>query len=163
MSARSSSPSGGPHRPRAAGRIRAGAAALLAASALAAAIPARPAAAQALYTRRLANGSRLVLVTGPEATVTCAAWPVRGEGGAVRVASLIRSDLTLIADLEAALAGDGPAPPVVVAVGDASASDLTGLLERVLAGRTPARIPPGPPPVAEEGASLPLCRGRRRG
>lgn len=153
MSARSSSPSGGPHRPRAAGRIRAGAAALLAASALAAAIPARPAAAQALYTRRLANGSRLVLVTGPEATVTCAAWPVRGEGGAVRVASLIRSDLTLIADLEAALAGDGPAPPVVVAVGDASASDLTGLLERVLAGRTPARIPPGPPPVAEEGGT----------
>jgi hypothetical protein len=111
----------------------------------------RPVAAQALHVSRLANGSELVVVAEPLADATTVVWPPPTEGDE-RVVAVTSGDLTLIADLETRLMGDGdaPAPAVVVAVGGASVRDLEALLERVFAGRAPAKVPnPDPRPVVE--------------
>jgi len=93
-------------------------------------------AAQALYVERLGGGTELLVVAQPLADATTVIWPspVASQEGPVAVTS---GDLTMVADIEAALAGDetAPAPPVVVAVGGATVSDLRTLLERLLSQR----------------------------
>ena len=99
-------------------------------------------AGQALYVDHLDGGTELLVVAQPLADATTVVWPspVEGEDGSVVVTS---GDLTLVADIEAALAGDvtTPAPPVVVAVGGASVSDLRALIERLLSQRPLASSP----------------------
>jgi hypothetical protein len=101
-------------------------------------------AAQALYVDRLESGAELLVVAQPLADATSVVWPTSSEGkeGAMSVTS---GDLTLVADLESALAGDETtaAPPVIVAVGGVPVSDLRALLERVL-GQRPLAAPPKP-------------------
>ena len=95
-----------------------------------------PIAAQALYTDRLDSGVELLVVAQPLADATSVVWPsVTGDGGTPVVVT--SGDLTLVANLEAALSDDetAPAPSVIVAVGGASVSDLRSLLARVLANR----------------------------
>ena len=62
-------------------------------------------------------------------------------------------DLTLVANLEAALGGDeiAASPPVIVAVGGASVSDLRTLLDRILAHRPVASVRPVPQELLVEG------------
>ena len=95
-----------------------------------------PIAAQALYVDRLENGVELLVVAQPLADATTVVWPssVAGDGTPVAVTS---GSLTLVANLEAALGDDEAAasPPVIVAVGGASVSDLRRLFDRVLANR----------------------------
>jgi uncharacterized membrane protein len=101
-------------------------------------------AAQALYVERLDGGTELLVVAQPLADATTVIWPSAAaiEEGPVVVTS---GDLTMVADIEAALAGDETeaAPAVVVAVGGATVSDLRALLERLL-----SRRPLAPPPTA---------------
>lgn len=112
-----------------------------------------PVTGQALYTDRLGNGTELVVVAQPLADATTVAWPatLENDGPATVVTS---GDLTLVADLEAALTLDevAMAPPVVVAVGAVSVTDIRALLERVVATH-PAR----PAPAVVEDA---LVEGR---
>ncbi len=109
------------------------------------------ASAQALYIDHLAGGTELVVVAQPLADATTVTWPnvVDRE----EVPTVVTSgDLTLVADLEAALGGEGTtaAPPVVVAVGGVSVTDLRAVLERVL-GDLPVSpaIPVSGRPVVE--------------
>ena len=108
-------------------------------------------AAQALWVERLDGGTELLVVTQPLADATTVVWPlsVEGEGGTEAVTS---GDLTLVADIEAALAGDETtaAPPVVVAVGGAALSDLRAVLARILGQRPLASLPtPAVGPLVE--------------
>jgi len=113
----------------------------------------KPVAAQALHVSRLANGSELLVVAEPLADATTVVWssPAEGDG---HIGVVTSGDLTLIADLETRLGGDvgAPAPAVVIAVGGASVSDLSALLERLFAARPPA---PRPQPVLD-----PVVEGR---
>jgi len=108
---------------------------------------------QALHVTHLGNGTELVFVAQPLSNATTVAWPtvdstVSGETGLV-----ISGDLTLAADLEAALGGEnpGPAPAVVVAVGGVSATDLRAHLDRLLEGRLADEPPTRPPNDFVEG------------
>jgi hypothetical protein len=98
---------------------------------------ASPAAAQALHTERLANGTILIAVVEPLSDATTVAWAA-ADGDAVQ--SVTSGDMTLITDLETAMApgADGPAPAAVVAAGGVPLVELRGALDRLLAGRTPA-------------------------
>jgi hypothetical protein len=100
-------------------------------------------AAQALYVDRLDSGIELLVVAQPLADATTVIWPSPddGDGAPVVVTS---GGLTLVANLQAALGDDetGVSPPVVVAVGGASVSDLRALLDRIFANRTAASVPP---------------------
>ena len=111
-----------------------------------------PIAAQALYVDRLDSGVELLIVAQPLADATTVVWPsmVEGDGTPVVVTS---GDLTLVANLEAALGYDETAasPPVIVAVGGASVSDLRTLLDRILANRSVASAPPLPEELLVEG------------
>jgi hypothetical protein len=101
-----------------------------------------PIAAQALFVDHLENGSALVVVAQPLADATTVVWPagVDGEGSKTVVTS---GDLTLVANLEAALGIglEAESPPVIVAVGGASVSDLRSLLDRIFANRPVAPAP----------------------
>ncbi len=112
---------------------------------------ASPAAGQALHTERLPNGTVFIAVSTPEATATSVAWPVMDGHGRPSVTAIARGDLGLLPDAEAALTGDGPAPPVVVAAGSVDVGGLRNLLERVLAKRSPAAISVQPPAPPDEG------------
>ena len=106
----------------------------------------RPLAAQALYSERLGNGTELLVIAEPLADVTTVVWPAMDDENHSSRA-LTSGDLTLIADLEAALAGeaDDPAPSVLIVVGGARVAELRGVLDRVLADRSPApRSRPAP-------------------
>jgi hypothetical protein len=101
-----------------------------------------PIAAQALYAERLDSGVELLVIAQPLADATTVVWPavVDGEHAVVGVTS---GDLTLVANIEVAL-GDGgttESPPVIVAVGGVSVSDLRTLLDRILADRPVAAAP----------------------
>jgi uncharacterized membrane protein len=110
-------------------------------------------AAQALYVDRLDGGTELLVIAQPLADATTVIWPspVEHEEGPMAVTS---GDLTLVADVEAAMAGGetAAAPPVVVAVGGASVSDIRALLERLLSQRP---LVPAPTPSED-----PLVEGR---
>jgi hypothetical protein len=111
-----------------------------------------PIAAQALYVDRLDSGVELLIVAQPLADATTVVWPsmVEGDGTPVVVTS---GDLTLVANLEAALGYDETAasPPVIVAVGGASVSDLRTLLDRIFTNRSVASAPPLPEELLVEG------------
>ena len=111
-----------------------------------------PIAAQALYVDRLDSGVELLIVAQPLADATTVVWPsvVGGDDTPVGVTS---GDLTLVASLEAALGDDlaVASPAVIVAVGGASVSDLRTLLDRILAHRPVASVPPVPQELLVEG------------
>jgi hypothetical protein len=111
-----------------------------------------PIAAQALYVDRLDSGVELLIVAQPLADATTVVWPslVEGDGTPVIVTS---GDLTLVANVEAALGEDEMAafPPVIVAVGGASVSDLRTLFDRTLANRPVVAVPPLPEELLVEG------------
>ena len=100
-----------------------------------------PIAAQALYVDRLDSGVELLIVAQPLADATTVVWPSVVDGDETW-AGVTSGDLTLVANLEAALDDDETAtsPPIIVAVGGASVSDLRILLDRVLAHRPVARV-----------------------
>ena len=102
----------------------------------------RPLAAQALYSERLGNGSELLVIAEPLADVTTIVWPAMGDED-VSSTVVTSGDLTLIADLEAALTGeaDDAAPSVLIVVGGAPVPDIRGVLNRVLENRSPAPRP----------------------
>jgi len=102
----------------------------------------RPLAAQALYSERLGNGSELLVIAEPLADVTTVVWPAMGDED-VSSRVVTSGDLTLIADLEAALTGEAEdaAPSVLIVVGGAPVPDIRGVLNRVLANRSPAPRP----------------------
>jgi len=101
--------------------------------------------AQALLVERLPGGTRLVLVNQPLADATTLAWPENSVGG-VSNGRLIAGRLTMAADVEAVFKrGEGEelaglAPPVIVAVGGASAIEMSALLARVLGERQPTPV-----------------------
>jgi hypothetical protein len=101
-----------------------------------------PIAAQALYVDRLDNGGMLVVVAQPLADATTVVWPPVVDGDRAP-AAVTSGDLTLVADLEAALGDDQKAasPSVIIAVGGASVSDLRTVLDRILADRPLAPAP----------------------
>jgi len=113
--------------------------------------------AQALLVERLPGGTQLVLVSQPLADATTVVWPKASDDDPESIGQLIAGRLTLVADIEAALgqAEDEeigtPAPPVIVAVGGASASELSSLLERVLGDRTPVSVVGGATTTLVEG------------
>ena len=115
-----------------------------------------PVNAQALLVEQLPSGVYLVVVNQPLADATTVVWPgsVEDENGRME---LIGGRLTLVADLEAALAspdqpGDpAPAPPVIVAVGGASAEELSSVLRRVLRDREVSRLETTRLPALVEG------------
>lgn len=111
-----------------------------------------PIAAQALYVDRLDSGVELLIVAQPLADATTVVWPSVVEGD-TRPAGVTSGDLTLVANLEAALSGDETvaSPPVIVAVGGASVSDLRTLLDRILAHRPVASVRPVPQELLVEG------------
>jgi hypothetical protein len=100
------------------------------------------ASAQGLYIDDLAGGTALVVVAQPLADATTIAWPNLADDEGVPTV-VTSGDLTLVADLEAALGGEdaSTAPSVVVAVGGVSVTDLKSVLERVLSD-----LPLAPPP-----------------
>ena len=112
----------------------------------------RPLAAQALYSERLGSGTELLVIAEPLADVTTVVWPAMDDEN-VSSRAFTSGDLTLIADLEAALAGeaDDPAPSVLIVVGGARVSELRGVLDRVLANRPPAPRPRPAPKSEVEG------------
>ncbi len=91
---------------------------------------------------QLANGSELVHVALPLSEATSIAWPVLA-GDSVQVAHQSTGPLTLVADLEAALAAQpgAAAPSLVVTVGGAGFAEVRAVLDRVLAGRVPEPLP----------------------
>jgi hypothetical protein len=112
--------------------------------------------AQALLVEQLPGGSQLVVVNQPLADATTVVWPGSDKDESGRV-ELIGGRLTLMADLEAALASPDelgepvPAPPVVVAVGGASAEELSAVLSRVLGDREVSRLETARVPALVEG------------
>lgn len=102
---------------------------------------AAPVGAQALHSESLANGTKFLLVTQPLADATTVVWWSEAEDG-VAPRSVTSGDMTLIADLEDALAADQSlsAPPVVIAVGGARQGELRALFERVFAERVPGAL-----------------------
>jgi hypothetical protein len=102
-----------------------------------------PIAAQALYVDRLDSGVELLVVAQPLANATTVVWPSTTDDDDAPVV-VTSGDLTLITNLEAVLGDDENAasPPVIVAVGGASVSDLRALLDRILTGRPVASTPP---------------------
>ncbi len=111
---------------------------------------AAPSAAQALHTERLANGTVLIAVVEPLSDATTVAW---AAGDGVAVESITSGDMTLITDLETAMAAaaDGPAPPAVVAAGGVPLAELRSALDRLLAGRPPVPAAPAAPDLVDEG------------
>jgi hypothetical protein len=111
-----------------------------------------PIAAQALYVDRLESGVELLIVAQPLADATTVVWPSVVDGDVTPVV-VTSGDLTLVANLEAALGDDETAasPPVIVAVGGASVSDLRTLFDRILANRSAASAPPIPEKLLVEG------------
>ena len=89
---------------------------------------AAPVGAQALHSESLTNGTEFLLVTQPLADATTVVWWSETEDGAAP-RSVTSGDMTLIADLEDALAADLSlsAPPVVIAVGGARLNELRAL------------------------------------
>ncbi len=110
-----------------------------------------PVRAQSLLVEPLENGTELVLVAQPMAEVTTVAWP--DEAAAEPPGTTVTSgSITLLADLEKALAGIGDtAPAVVLAVGGAPAADLERALRRLLGGKPVAAVEAGPPRTVGEG------------
>jgi hypothetical protein len=109
------------------------------------------AAGQALYVDHLDNGTEVLVVAQPLADATTVVWPSVVDGDRA-VKTVTSGDLTLVAGLETALGADGSeAPPVVVAVGGASVSDLRSVLGRILADRTPRGLPARDGEVLVEG------------
>lgn len=113
---------------------------------------AAPAGSQALYSEPLTNGTEVLLVTQPLADATTVVWWAETEDG-IAPRSVTSGDMTLVGDLENALAAEQTvaAPAVVIAVGGATQSDLRALLERVLAGRAPGAVPAVPREKVAEG------------
>jgi hypothetical protein len=109
-------------------------------------------AAQALYVDRLESGVELLVVAQPLADATTVVWPSPVEGDSAPIA-VTSGSLTLVANLEAALSGEeaGVSPPVIIAVGGASISDLRTLLDRILANRPVASSPPQSEELLVEG------------
>ena len=106
---------------------------------LVATVSSHPLWAQALRADTLGNGTALVFVAEPLSDATTVVWP-SPDGSITEVTS---SDLTLVADVENALAtvAEAPAPAVVIALGGVPFSEFRNLLERVFAGR-PSMAPP---------------------
>jgi hypothetical protein len=102
-----------------------------------------PIAAQALYVDHLDSGVELLVVAQPLADATTVVWPSTAEGDGTPVV-VTSGGLTLVANLEAALGEEEAleSPPVIVAVGGVSVSDLRTLLDRMLADRPVAPVPP---------------------
>ncbi len=113
--------------------------------------------AQALLVERLPGGTHLVVVNQPLADATTVVWPVVSDGDSTQRTELIGGRLTLMADLETALGpaedlvDTQPAPPVIVAVGGASAEELSSLLKRVLVDRAVFDLGTTLSPVLVEG------------
>jgi hypothetical protein len=101
-----------------------------------------PLGAQALHWERFANGTEFLLVTQPLADATTVVWWTEADGD-LTPRTVTSGDMTLIADLESALAIDDSlsAPPIVIAVGGATQNELEALFERVFAGRAAGAIP----------------------
>ena len=93
-----------------------------------------------------------MVIAEPLADVTTVVWPTIDDGD-VSTRAITSGDLTLIVDLEAALAGEtnNAAPAVLVVVGGASIPELRGLLDRVLANRPPAQRPDPAPEKEVQG------------
>lgn len=113
---------------------------------------------QALRVDTLISGTRLVVVNQPLADATTVLWPLPSTvDDDRRVREVVAGRLTLIADLETAFAPSAespevtPAPPVVVAVGHASADELQAVLRRALDGRRAFELPSRPPAELFEG------------
>lgn len=106
--------------------------------------------AQTLNVETLPNGTSLVHVAVPMSEATTLAW-AEAVGGRTAIRSVTGGALTLTPEAEASLTGEGPAPPVVVAVGSSAASDLRSLLGRLLGGRAPIALPPAEPVALVEG------------
>jgi len=104
--------------------------------------------AQALLVEPLPGGTVLVLVNQPLADATTLVWPQATDHDEAAMGQLIAGRLSLVTDVETALgsAGDDEdpqsAPPVIVAVGGASAEELSSLLERVLGDRPTTSLAP---------------------
>ena len=113
--------------------------------------------AQALLVERLPGGTQLVLVNQPLADATTLVWPEVSDDQQAAIGRLTVGRLTIAADVEAVLGAaeiEGsptPVPPVIVAVGGASADELSSLLERVLGDRPAASVVIPEPSVLVEG------------
>jgi hypothetical protein len=113
--------------------------------------------AQALLVERLPGGTQLVLVNQPLADATTLVWPEVSDDREAVVVRLTVGRLTIAADVEAAFGAaqtegpPAPVPAVIVAVGGASADELSSLLERVLGDRPAASVVLPSPPVLVEG------------
>lgn len=124
---------------------------------IATAVLTREVRAQALLVERLPGGTELVLVNQPLADATTLAWPEVSDEREAVVGRLTVGRLTMTADVEAAFGAAGtegeptPVPPVIVAVGGASADELSSLLERVLGDRPAAPVVAPSPLVLVEG------------
>jgi len=124
---------------------------------LAAAILIGEVRAQALLVERLPGGTQLVLVNQPLADATTLVWPEVSDDQQAVIGRLTVGRLTIAADVEAVLGAaevEGsptPVPPVIVAVGGASADELSSLLERVLGDRPAASVVMPKPSILVEG------------
>lgn len=113
--------------------------------------------AQALLVESLPGGTVLVLVNQPLADATTLVWPQALDGEEAATGRLIAGRLSLVADVEAALGTPGddeeprPAPPVIVAVGGASAEELSSLLDRILRDRPTSSMAPSSAATLVEG------------
>jgi hypothetical protein len=102
--------------------------------------------AQALLVERLPGGTQLVLINQPLADATTLVWPETADERGTAIGRVTVGRLTIAADVEAALGAvedddsPTPVPPVIVAVGGASADELSSLLERVLGTRPAAPV-----------------------
>jgi hypothetical protein len=112
-------------------------------AALAAVLAGPPeASAQALSVQRLPGGTDLVVVSLPLSDATTVAWPELGADDEIETRTLVAGRLTLTADLEAALSGrfTESVPPVIVAVGGASPTELAAVVPRMLGDGRPAAV-----------------------
>ena len=113
--------------------------------------------AQALLVESLPGGTALVVVNQPLADATTLVWPGVVDDDGAAMGQVIAGRLSLVTDIEAALGSSGehedprPAPPVIIAVGGASAEELSSLLERVLSGRLMTSSAPRAAPTLVEG------------
>lgn len=113
--------------------------------------------AQALLVEGLPGGTQLVLVNQPLADATTLVWPGVSDDQEAAIGRLTVGRLTIAADIEVALGADEiegtttPVPPVIVAVGGASADELSSILERVLGDRPAAPAVRSEPTVLVEG------------